>query len=363
MREVKCRTGARLPLPEAKPTHPHRLMPAPIDLAQFEQAAQKSGKIHISSDNKVSSSSQGLLRRLRGANSKEEEQNKAVRAALLESLEAKFGKDFADSVAGKVDVNSPRSLDAKTVKELIKAGNQNLELKQNANRIISNAFSNQGQIESMFARKAEEMGFNQPLSGQNLQKLQNDITTAIAREADGNRKLLTEQQTGHLAEQEIQKFIGQNMGQEVGKSIDQQQQDLQAYVQSFPPLKNPPPSVLPPLPGEQPQANVQSFAPLKNPPPSVLPPLPGEQPQANVQSFAPLKNPPPKVLPPLPDEQAAELKRSPSVRDDLNKKGAVSNNAFKLQDDAMKAGKSTRNNLPASNKPSAPAKGSSIKNG
>jgi len=312
-----------------------------------------------------------------------------VRAALLESLEAKFGKDFADSVAGKVDVNSPRSLDAKTVKELIKAGNQNLELKQNANRIISNAFSNQAQIESMFARKAEEMGFKQPLSGQNLQKLQNDITTAIAREADGNRKLLTEQQTAHLAEQEIQKFIGQNMGLEVGESIDQQQQDLQAYVQSFPPLKNPPPfvlpplpgeqpqanvqsfaplknpppKVLPPLPGEQPQANVQSFAPLKNPPPSVLPPLPGEQPQANVHSFAPLKNPPPKVLPPLPDEQAAELKRSPSVRDDLNKKGAVSNNAFKLQDDAMKAGKSTRNNLPASNKPSAPAKGSSIKNG
>ncbi|MBK8039385.1 MAG: hypothetical protein IPK22_19965 [Verrucomicrobiaceae bacterium] len=293
-------------------------MPAPIDLDQFEQAAQKSGKIHISSDNKVSSSSQSLLRRLRGANSKEKEENQAVRKALLESLEAKFGKGFAEIAAKTLDVDSPRSLDAKKVQELINRGKNYQELNQTANRIISGAYSpgspsfDQGNFESMFASKAEEMGFKQPMSELNLQKLQDDIKTAIAREADGDRTMLTEGKVRQLVSQEIQKSIGQNMGLEVGKSVDQQQQqDVQAYAQSSPPLKTPPPSVLPPMPGEQPAA----------------------------------------------------LQRSHSVRDDLNKKGAVSNNPFKVQDDAMKAGKPTRNALPSSNKPGAPAKSSSIKRG
>jgi hypothetical protein len=291
-------------------------MPAPIDLEQFEQAAQKSGKIHISSDNKVSSSSQSLLRRLRGANSKEKEENQAVRAALLESLEAKFGKAFADAVAGKVNVNSPRSLDAKKVQELINRGKDYQGVNQTANRIISAAYSPssstyQDTFDSMFASKAAEMGFKQPMSDLNLQKLHEDIKTAISRETDGDRTMLTEDKVKQLMTQEIQKFIGQNMGLEVGKSVDQQQQDVQAYVQSFPPLKKPPPS----------------------------------------------------VLPPLPDEQSSSLKRSHSVRDDLNKKGAVSNNPFKVQDDAMKAGKPTRNALPSSNKPGAPAKSSTIKQG
>ncbi len=342
----------------------------------------------------MSSSSQGLLRRLRGANSKEEEQNKAVRAALLESLEKKFGKVFAQSVADRVDVNSPRSLDAKTVQELIKAGNESLAARQGLSKEKSVLHATAESLFDVLDEQTASLNRQQQRDQAKLKGMpegveKKGLQAAIERRADTikqnnqfvERLFQGEHPTAVQHDMMEKKAILMNSDEERQKLRDanadlqkqaeqknaavaiDQQQDLQAYVQSFPPLKNPPPSVLPPLPGEQPQANVQSFAPLKNPPPSVLPPLPGEQPQANVQSFAPLKNPPPKVLPPLPDEQAAELKRSPSVRDDLNKKGAVSNNAFKLQDDAMKAGKSTRNNLPASNKPSAPAKGSSIKNG
>lgn len=306
-------------------------MPDPIDLEQFATAAQKSGKIHLSSDNKVSSSSQGLLRRLRGASSEEKEQNKAVRQALLKSLKAAYGEGFGKAAASMLDGNSPRSLDAKTVQELIKQGKVHLGINENANRMILETF--QRDLRGMLNSKAAAMGIEQPLSGLNLLQMQADLKTAVEQAADGNRRILTGPEAEELAAQVVEKAIGQKMGLDVG----QQQQDLQANAQSFPPLKKPPPSVLPPLPGEQPQANAQSSPPLKTPPPSVLPPLPGEQP--------------------------ATLQRSPSVRDDLSKKGAVSNNPFKIQDEAMKAGKATRNALPASNKPAAPAKGSSIKNG
>ncbi len=111
--------------------------------------------------------------------------------------------------------------------------------------------------------------------------------------------------------------------QEEGYTEDQQQQLNAILNQSFAPLTKPPPTVLPPLPGEQPA--------LSKPPPKVLPPLPGEQ--------SALSKPPPTTLPPLPSEGPPALERSTSVRDLLKNKGAVANNPFKVQDDALKVAK------------------------
>lgn len=378
-------------LPPASRPSTHPIPTMAINLNDFAQAAEGGGKIRLQADapDKVKSSSQSLWRRLRGANSEEKTENRAVRAAFLDALKDKYGKAFADSVASQVDVNSPRSLSAKDVRALIQAGERDLQARQeNKAREVADhraALPGLSTETSITGKSAASLVADLDAQNAKLEALQKQDQARLDALPDGPAREGIRDQMNDRAE-----TIEKN-----NQFIERLYQGEHPTLVQYDMVKER--SMLP-MAGERKQLdeayeelitraqNVdqqaaldailnQPFAPLSHPPPKVLPPLPGEQPAALDailnQPFAPLSHPPPKVLPPLPGEKPAALQRNNSVRDMLKNQGAVANNPFKVQDNAVKAGQqadpealqqdgdamhqSTGKALGSSPKPQAPA--------
>lgn len=297
-----------------------------INLNDFAQAAESGGKIRLQADapDKVKSSSQSLWRRLRGANSEEKKENRAVRAAFLEALKEKYGKAFADSVASQVDVNSPRSLSAKDVRALIQAGERDLQVRQ------------ENKAREVAAHRAALPGLSTETSitGKSAASLVADLD-------DQNAKLeaLQKQDQARLdvAEGPAREGIRGQM-QDRAETIEKNNQFIERLYQGQHPTLVQYDMVkarsMLPMAGERKQLD-EAYEELITRAQNV-----DQQAALDAilnQPFAPLSHPPPKVLPPLPGEKPAALQRNNSVRDMLKNQGAVANNPFKVQDNAVKA--------------------------